>query len=946
MHKQTTHYLVGIDLGTTHTVVARSESLLMPNREHLMKQQYLQSLIDVAKKELGIYKLYAQDFGLINTLFIKKAFSDNNTNLLIQIEDTKKLYLSVISASFLLMYEKNYQQNVEIEFEIGDKIYWKPRYKTYLVTEKNTERYTLKHEYDEKNILGQVDHQMETCQPRIKDCRKDYIKVNRDTHKRDSFEKLLCFLYKHLKINQLLVDFPYKIAIVCCKDELIKDLRNTDWHKAIPYRYLTKDGKEEDNLPIEPLIYIASDYQTIREHIFDKDEKLKTVIFFDKYNDAEKISKDIREGQLKKCIFIGEDDLQFKHDSLLTWRWTPEEFNYFHQNDYPLAKINPVYVENSQLLIAINKFLTDIEEIEGLYTVQFPSLKFYAKKALLVVIPEASDLLVQEVLQEKFVTDCEEALFNELYAAVGIEKEDIDIYSKTFQNSYQDVIEHINASNNAKANKIAVVDFDYLIVSPEYKDSWQQVTDKNVLTYSEWKRNKDKNKKVLFLGLYGYSHYQTMKNSCDNISILIYANSQEQKALEAYQNKYDLELEDEYHSNDRKILSGKTYPIPKRERITHTTAFFEDIEKDGDGDIVENQRNYQKEETLLKYSFNDGTSEILPISRHVLIQQGELLISEKLENVKVGDELRIYHNFNKDKLEEIATPKQKQAIFECKKCAELWKRPLLNFYRLNYYTKEKLLADLQSKGADITHINTLNKWLDMNDKMLFPSKAKNIIAISELINDDKLKENLKEISKSRTLYRSIMIALGRDFSDAISLYITNNERTHLLKSFSDEKIQKMLKENIPVKKLIKITEPNAKEQFEQVSIIFEDTNLIDNNENHHLIREEDNMTNEEFQELIQESEDLVEQAKEQADSLDESMDNLESDISNKLDSVIAENLQLRKEVDKLKENLQEAESKIYSLATMQKKHHEAIKYLIDSFKKLNSKVDNIRTALK
>ena len=354
----------------------------------------------------------------------------------------------------------------------------------------------------------------------------------------------------------------------------------------------------------------------------------------------------------------------------------------------------------------------------------------------------------------------------------------------------------------------------------------------------------------------------------------------------------------------------------------------------------------QKEEILKKYIFSDRTSEILPISRHVLIQQGDLLISEKLENVKIGDELRIYHNFNKDKLEEVATPQQKRLIFECKKCAELWKKPLIEFYRSKYYRTEKLLADLQNKGADITNVNTLNKWLDMNDKTLFPSKAKNLIAISELISNQKLTENLKEINKKRRLYRSIMITLGRDFSDAISHYINNKERTDLFKNFSDEEIQKMLKENIPVKKLVKITEPNAEEQFEQISLIFEDNSSVGNNKNHYPTQEEDNMTNEEFQELIQESEDLAEQAKEQADSLDESMDDLESDISNKLDSVIAENAQLRKEVDKLKENLQEAESKIDSLATMQKKHHEAIKYLIDSFKKLNAKVDNLRNSLK
>ncbi len=892
-----------------------------------MEHTYLQSLIHLAKKDLRIYELNTQDFGKINTLFIKNVLNKEKANLFIKLVETKKLYLPVISASFLLMYEKNYQQSIESEFEVGDKIYWKPQCKTYLVIEKNAERYILNREYDETNRLGQVDHQEERCHPRIKDCKKDYIKVNRDTHRRDSFEKLLGFLYKHLRINQLLVDFPCKIAIVCYKDELIKDLRNTDWHKAIPYRYLTKDGSEEDNLPIDPLIYITSDYQTIREHIFDKGKKLEAVIFFDKYNDIETISKDIREGRLKKCIFIGEDDLQFKNESLLKWRWTPEECRYFYPMDFPLAEITPVYVENIPLLEAINKFIADIEEIEQQYTVQFSSLKYYAKKALLTVIPEIDNLSIKEFL------------FDDLDSA-GLDNADIDDYIDIFQDSYQDIIKQIEFSKNTKAQRIATVNFDYLVVSKKHKNDWQQQEPtKTVLTYNEWKRNSDKKKKVLFLGLYGYSHYQTMKNSYDNIYILIYSNSYEQQAFESYQNRYDSELEDEYYSKDREILSDTIYPIsetPRKERLTDIPVFFDDV--DIDYYIIEKQRNSQKEEIFKKFFFSNGSPEILPISRHVLIQQGELLISEKLENVKVGDELRIYHNFNKDKLEEIATPTQKQAILACKSCAKLWKIPLIDFYHLNYYNKEeKLLAALQSKGADIIHINTLNKWLDMNDKTLFPSKAKNIIAISELINDDKLKENLKEISKKRKLYRSIMIALGRDFSDAISRYITNNEKTNLLQNFSDDQIQKMLKENIPVKKLVKITEPDVKEQFEQASILFEDDSSVDSNTNHQPLQDED-MRSEEFKTLMQESEDF----EEQADSLN-SADDLESDIPNNLNSIIE---QLQEQVKELAGKLQEAEEKIDDLVTIQKNHHNTIKKLIDAFKSLSAKVDKLRNFLK
>ena len=397
-----------------------------------------------------------------------------------------------------------------------------------------------------------------------------------------------------------------------------------------------------------------------------------------------------------------------------------------------------------------------------------------------VVVREATNSQIK-FLQESLASTCDEVLFNELYAA-GVEKKDIDDYAEIFQDSYQKIIVQIQSSNNAKAKIIENLNFDYLVVSTQDKDNWLQETTKNILTYSEWKRNKDKNKKVLFLGLYGYSHYQTMRNSFDDISILIYTDSQEKKAFEYYENKYNSEIEDEYHSKDREILSGLFYPVFPKTSITINSDNFDDIEYDSD--TTENRRTYQREEIFLKFIFEDSSSEILPVSRHVLIQQDDVLITEKLENIKVGDVIGVYHNFNKDKLEEIATPKQKQDILECKNCAVLWKNLLINFYRSkNYYTKERLLFDLQSKGADISNIATLNKWLDMNDKTLFPSKAKNIIAIGELINDDNFNENLKEISKKRILYRSIMITLGRDFIDAISEYITNKERTYLLRNF-------------------------------------------------------------------------------------------------------------------------------------------------------------------
>lgn len=215
-----------------------------------MKQNYL-DLIELATKELEAYKIDTKEFELINTLFIKKILEEDNANLFIQVKDCKKLYLPVIHAIFLLIYKKNDLQNIKNEFEIGDLIYWEQQNKTYTVTGKNTEQYTLIREYDETDKYGVIEHQEEIAHPRIIDCKDGYIKVSCKIDRRKNFEPLRDLLKKHLNITQLIAYPIYKIAIICCK-ELITELRQSNLHQAIPYRYLTKNGTEEELLPDIP----------------------------------------------------------------------------------------------------------------------------------------------------------------------------------------------------------------------------------------------------------------------------------------------------------------------------------------------------------------------------------------------------------------------------------------------------------------------------------------------------------------------------------------------------------------------------------------------------------------------------------------------------------------------------------------------------------------------
>jgi hypothetical protein len=106
--------------------------------------------------------------------------------------------------------------------------------------------------------------------------------------------------------------------------------------------------------------------------------------------------------------------------------------------------------------------------------------------------------------------------------------------------------------------------------------------------------------------------------------------------------------------------------------------------------------------------------------------------------------------------------------------------------------------------------------LNKNDKERFPASIINLIALKKTIADEVLNENFEQIKKSRKLYRSIMIALGRDLSGEIMDYIisNSNEKGKILSNFSDEEIQSFVDKSAPLKtiKQIQIMETSEDEQ--------------------------------------------------------------------------------------------------------------------------------------
>jgi len=177
----------------------------------------------------------------------------------------------------------------------------------------------------------------------------------------------------------------------------------------------------------------------------------------------------------------------------------------------------------------------------------------------------------------------------------------------------------------------------------------------------------------------------------------------------------------------------------------------------------------------------------------------------------VGDTIRIYENTSKERLFEIASEDDTEGrLMEVVEYSKLWKRILRDYYNKRikenpFYTEENLLQELQKNGSKIK-CPTLRKWLKLDDKDLFPAQLINLIALKRTVKNDKLDKEFENIKRSKSFYRSIMIALGRDLSDEIMDYILSNGKFKgkILGRFSENQIRSFIMASAPLKKIKKI----------------------------------------------------------------------------------------------------------------------------------------------
>lgn len=759
--------------------------------------KYIEILIEFSERKLKehfkINELEFDQFETVNSYLIYQTIRDNKNNTLLYIPDKEtksQFYIPAIYTLAIYNFIDNYIDNTTV-YEVND------------IIQENGIRYKIKSKNSQGYILEGNGLTKETSHSRIKkyiitnaDLRNRKVKLKFDTYS-DFFRDIL-----NEAIDFLPSKFKYKSVIVTDKS-IVSELKahkinGKQIHKAFPFQYVTKSGKQTDNIPIDPMIYIVNDYETVRKHILSQEITVRNITFIgeNKYKEHHlEITEDLNNGKIENCLLIGSTDLSANSiPSLRKWKWTLAELDYFNYfTTYPIKKI---ITENSQFTIALNDFNDTIKQIEQEYGVNLNELYKYVRNILPIIIPSP---------QSRLLTQLDNAL-------IYFEKEGEDIVETILSDigeyDYDDIwneilvkfLALINSKKTAHFKFQKIEEFekiDYLIAPKEYLEIWQEEINsykvKNVISFKEFNSLTVKNKTIVFLGFFGYNHLKSMMYSSNKISIILYP--QEEIHFNNCENKLNKETYHELKSTDRKTISGISFKeIEQIENIDEliNRLFSQDEEAKINPDYSESFGT----NIIRELTFENDTEKLeLDENKTVLLKIGQKERFEKVKNLKTGDKIRVYDNSSKEELYQVALEFDTNGEFtKIEEFSKLWKSELKSFYK-EHNSLTQLHQILVQNGLSIKNELTLNNWIKPESDVKFPQRKKDLSVIKKTINSELLNQNYNDIFKYRIGYNRIMKSLGRKFSSEISDYIQHKRKGKLLKQFTTVQIQQFVDQN-------------------------------------------------------------------------------------------------------------------------------------------------------
>lgn len=324
------------------------------------------------------------------------------------------------------------------------------------------------------------------------------------------------------------------------------------------------------------------------------------------------------------------------------------------------------------------------------------------------------------------------------------------------------------------------------------------------------KRKEEELKDYYIIGYFleGHRDFEVYHNLSATVNLFLY---DFEEALYKYCiNQYKSNLEKELQSEDRCFITGKRYEIPAPIPVSISQVLQNIIERTKDWNSKEFDNNIDdpdegsNEYILYQIEYETSAdSDNLKSTDTVFDKKNNLI---KVNRLKIGDEIRVYKIDFGEILLNTAMEFQTEIFNEIEKHSQLWKNVLNEIYQKTYKTDiEHLHYHLRNHGVKVLQSTVLNNWI--YGKTKFPKRDKAIKAIYELSKDMKLGLSFDDILKSKRIYNSTMISLGRDLKEEIKSFLTDGNIGEIMQknNITPETLRKVIDEQMPLRKIKNIS---------------------------------------------------------------------------------------------------------------------------------------------
>ncbi len=320
------------------------------------------------------------------------------------------------------------------------------------------------------------------------------------------------------------------------------------------------------------------------------------------------------------------------------------------------------------------------------------------------------------------------------------------------------------------------------------------------------KNNELYTKSIVFYTFNGSKDFNFIYNLANNVQLVLY--EQENELFFKQLQTHTVQLETELTSVDRyKISSVKYKPILKPEiKVSPTLEqIIEQLEQrsntayDGYKDESDSLLDDLEEKITYCITLSNNSVVELESNETVFDEKGNLIKSYRLI---IGSKIRIYPKEQlAENLFQIATEVEPERFGKIDEHANVWQNALKDLEQ-QMSDREQLYSKLKENGLRVLPA-TVDAYFRGQRK--FPMFNTDLYAMLKIAGKELLYEQIK---KSKRLYNSTMIALGRGVKQELQQFLKDKTVGNILqkKSFTKETLQKFIDEHMPLLTITKKVE--------------------------------------------------------------------------------------------------------------------------------------------